>query len=343
MIKFSAKYYDGNSASSQEVNVSLVANELIVQSSHEKFHFFTEKLNILPRLGSTRREIKILPDGLIQTDDHVAVEALEKALGANQKMSLVSRLESCYKSVIISLILIFVIMYAAVRFGIPAFAKDLSQKIDQPTLTKVSEGAMSFLDRIIDESKLENERKVELTKKFNYLAQKYGDKDYNYQLEFRRMGETPNAFALPDGTIVLFDGLESDVERDQEIEAVFLHEIAHVKYRHGMQGVIKKAGIAFLLSAWLGDISGISELPTLLASSLIESKYSQEFELEADTYAARCLIAEFGDADAMKEALMHLHDVEEQEEAKDSKFDIISTHPGLKTRLENIDTVTKNR
>ena len=110
--------------------------------------------------------------------------------------------------------------------------------------------------------------------------------DYPLQVMFRKGGALgPNAFALPDGTIVFTDEMVRLAEHDDELSAVLAHEIGHVVRRHGMRTIIQDSLLGFLILAITGDITGSSELFIGLPVLLTEMAYSREFEREADQYA----------------------------------------------------------
>lgn len=95
----------------------------------------------------------------------------------------------------------------------------------------------------------------------------------------------PNAFALPDGTILFTDEMVQIAEQDDELLTILAHEIGHVIHRHGMRTLIQDSILGFALLAIAGDISGSSELFMGLPALLMERAYSREFEREADRYA----------------------------------------------------------
>ena len=57
---------------------------------------------------------------------------------------------------------------------------------------------------------------------------------YSYRLQIIR-DEAPNALAIAGGNIYLTTGLIDMVENDAELEAVLVHEIAHVERRHTLR------------------------------------------------------------------------------------------------------------
>ena len=57
--------------------------------------------------------------------------------------------------------------------------------------------------------------------------------------------DTPNAFALPGGRIVIFRGLIDFAKSPDEVSGVLAHEFGHVVHRHGTKGILESLGLAF--------------------------------------------------------------------------------------------------
>ena len=103
-------------------------------------------------------------------------------------------------------------------------------------------------------------------------------------LEFRSWTD-PNAFAIPGGTVVVTDQMLALMTADDEFSAVMAHEIGHLEKRHGIRSVLQQGGAWMVVSATVGDASGLSAMATALPATLVESAYSRGFEREADDYA----------------------------------------------------------
>ncbi|MEL6510322.1 MAG: M48 family metallopeptidase [Pseudomonadota bacterium] len=100
--------------------------------------------------------------------------------------------------------------------------------------------------------------------------------------------EMINAFALPGGYVVLFDGLLDVAEDPDEIAAVFAHEIGHVVARDPSRMALRSAGSIGVLGLLFGDFAG-GAVVLLLAERLIQASYSQEAEMNADIFASETL------------------------------------------------------
>ncbi len=99
--------------------------------------------------------------------------------------------------------------------------------------------------------------------------------------------DMPNAFALPGGQIVVFRGLIDFAESPDEVAGVLAHEMGHVTYRHGTEGIVKSLGLAFFFGVMLGDLG--SGAIGLAGEALVSASYSRDAETEADSAALELL------------------------------------------------------
>ena len=125
-----------------------------------------------------------------------------------------------------------------------------------------------------------------LRRRFHEMAQACGQ-GRSYTLEVRRLREEPgfNAYALPDGTLVMLDGM-LDVLSEEEALAVLGHEIGHVVQRHGMGHLLKAMGLLAVAGVVLSDFSSVLAATV----SVIQFRsHSRAAEREADAHARECL------------------------------------------------------
>ena len=96
--------------------------------------------------------------------------------------------------------------------------------------------------------------------------------------------EMVNAFALPGGRVILFQGLIEAADTPEEVAAVLAHEIGHVAARDPSRGALRSAGSIGILGLLFGDFAG-GTVVLYLANQLINAQYSQSAEADADAYA----------------------------------------------------------
>lgn len=112
---------------------------------------------------------------------------------------------------------------------------------------------------------------------FTFLSVKMETVKFNYTFIVVNNDQI-NAFAMPGGYIIIYSGLIEFCDSPEEFSSVIAHEIGHIENRHLISRLIKKLGIAILLSnevAVLGEVS----------QTAIETAFDRKQEREADSYA----------------------------------------------------------
>lgn len=66
-----------------------------------------------------------------------------------------------------------------------------------------------------------------------------------------------NAFALPNGTMVISTGLLERLSYYDELVALLGHEQAHINYRHSMKNICRALSSYILVSILLNDTQGV--------------------------------------------------------------------------------------
>ena len=92
-----------------------------------------------------------------------------------------------------------------------------------------------------------------------------------------------NAFALPDGHIVIYSGLILASESEAEFCGVLCHEIAHIELDHVMKKLVKEVGLSALLSMTTGNNGAemLNETAKMLSSYAFDRKLEREADIEA--------------------------------------------------------------
>lgn len=249
------------------------------------------KVQVSSRLANIARRL-VLPDGsCFETYDNDGVDdllALARRFGGD---SWVDRLERSWKSVAVSVALAGLAGYVFVAFGIPAIAMKLALATPPAVSHLMSDQTLHALDgAYLKPSTLPQADRAKAEALFARVAEVEPRGPGGYQLVFRGGGRIgANAFALPDGRIVMTDQLWALIKNDDEIEGVFAHEMAHVNHAHGLTRVYEASLIPAAIAVLTGDLSQVSQLSVILPGILVQSAYSRDFERQADDDAAATL------------------------------------------------------
>ena len=284
-------YFDGNSSTKREVELQfdhLGAVRLI--GEYDLTWPFGE-ITISPRLGNSARYISFPNGAQFETANNDAVDAFVKKFGADGPQGLIYRLESTKSIVFATVVVVMIISWGLIQYGVPYFSRTIAFLLPQEATELLGQGVLNTLDsQLLTESKLDQLRQAELQELFESLIQRINNKS-KMQLELRSGGPLrANALALPDGSIVFTDELVGLANDDKEIAAILLHEIGHLKYRHSIRTALQQFSLAMLVMAITGDVSTSSSVITALPLVLIKSGFSREMELEADGYALLTMV-----------------------------------------------------
>jgi Zn-dependent protease with chaperone function len=179
-------------------------------------------------------------------------------------------------------------------------------------------------------SKLPPARQAEIGERIGAFAARHGELP-RYKIHFRSAPAIgPNAFALPNGDVVIFDELLKLATDDSEIVAVVAHELAHVAHHHGLRQLLQSAVVSAVAAAYFGDVSSAA---AGLAAMVLESRYSREFEFEADAFAGRLLLADGASTAALERMLARLDTAQRQRRGDQDAASSLASHPETTERI----------
>jgi len=97
-----------------------------------------------------------------------------------------------------------------------------------------------------------------------------------------------NAFAVPGGHVVLFEGLIKKAPVPEVVASVLAHEFGHVVARDPTRLALRSASSAGILGLLIGDVTG-GAAALLLTEQLLSARYTRDAERAADEYAHKVL------------------------------------------------------
>ena len=337
--RFPAWRFDGRSGQPHAVEVRVEADTLVVESqdSREPLRMPLDAIEISEPFDHAPRVVYLRSGETIQvTDGHGISRALEAA-GAGA--SLVAGLQTRPAAVATALLALlggFVFAYVS---GVPALARWAAEVIPPAVKQRMGDRVLEFIDaRWLEASELPEETRETIGARFADAAMPHAA-DHPVRLEFRRMQDDDaddpddgvNAFSLPNGAIVVLDGLVEGADPDQ-VFAVLGHEMGHVVGSHSMRTLVRAAGVGGLAALAWGDFSGIAASVPVALGGL---SYSRDLELEADDFAVRFLRVNGLDARPLCRFFQRIIHIQEKV-GLDRFPEFISTHPDTPERLERL-------
>ena len=346
-----AHYFDGQTSRRQIVRLSGSAAGLLIENAEGKRRAIpTADIRVSEPQGSAPRTLRFAGDETFcEVAQGAELDALLTDIG--YRASVVMRLQSKWRWVGASLAGVILVFVAGYFWGLPWGAKALAPQVPVTAMHPISNMALAQLDKEwLTPSELAKERQEKLRAGFwQLVAADPALLSYEGQMAlhfraFPRHG--PNAFAFPDGQIVLLDELVALHDDDDEILAVLAHEIGHLSKRHGIRQLIQHSVMAAVAAAWFGDIS---QAAVMVSTVLLTSGYSRDMEREADDYAASLLKQQGKSPELLATALEKMEradgkrgqeeDAEESDPEKKDKtrfLDWLSSHPDTQERIRRL-------
>ena len=333
MTLLQARYFDGNSSKAQKVTISVNASsQLTVQGGGVNLTYQLDDVKVSARLGNTRRHL-YFPDGSqCETDENDAIDELLAGRKNEAAKRLLHKWESSIGYAFGAIIITVVALWAGINYGVPALAKSIAFGLPADTEKELGQQALAGLDSVLlDPTQLSAARQAELRAVFSGMTSDI-EGAQNYQLVFRKSDKIgPNALALPSGVIVVTDSLVNIAKSNNELVAVLAHEIGHLKQRHDLRRMLQGSATVVILIAVTGDLSSISSIGAGLPTLLVDSKYSRDYETEADDFSLAYLRSHHIPTEAFADILERI--------AGRSKNDVglanyVSSHPATAERIK---------
>ena len=236
-----------------------------------------------------------------------------------------------------ALCLLLTLLLLGYQWGLPWGADRLARHLPAALEQKIGDAQLSVVDdKLMEPSKLDPIDQARLQKLFNGLRPPNGEKAA-YRLQFRHSKIGPNAFALPNGVIILTDQLVMLARDDQAVLGVLAHELGHLQRRHALRRMLQGLGVGVIVNLFVGDVSAVlTAVPTLL----LDQKYSRDFEREADQYAIAMLRANAVPLAPMADLFVKLGNSAGRGDAQKDRTDTASVPPATPKKAQHSTDVT---
>jgi predicted Zn-dependent protease len=140
-----------------------------------------------------------------------------------------------------------------------------------------------------------------------------------------------NAFAMPNGEIVVYTGLLDQLETPAQLVALIGHEVSHINERHSMKLLSRNLAGYMIISLLVGDVSGIAAVLTDNAQQLYQLSYARDHEQQADELGLQILLDNHQDPTAMLQLFKKLNAT-----GADALPELLSSHPLPNSRIQHI-------
>lgn len=304
----SANYFDGASARMHTVDLELLGGVFALAGGDIVKSYKYAEARMAEPFMQAPCVVDFADGSRCEVSDADGKRALAAALG--YRKSRVVRLQQHWYGALLALVLLVASIAGFVKWGIPALGERIVVALPVSVDQRVGDQALRAMNgRFFSPTRLSDQRIAEVREIFRLILPKTTRMPLNLKL-VSMTGRPPNAFALPNGTILMSDQmiqhvLDGQAELDDDMKAaiagVLAHEIGHVQGRHAMRAIVRSSALALGSAGLFGDFSAVvAGAPVLL----MNMDYSRAMEAAADDYA----IALMDEAGMSTEPLADLFD-----------------------------------
>jgi len=334
-MRVAAVYYDGRQARPHPVTLCVEGDKLLLQGKDIARRDALATLNIQPPLGNTPRLILFADGGRCEVADRQGfVDMLPRDAG-----SAVSTMENSWLYALAALLITLGLVAGAYICGLPYAARVAADRVPVYLLAQMdNQFFASFDETLLKPSALPVERRQAIRGRLQHLSLPPGAAKPE-RIEFRDSPELgANAFALPGGSVIVLDDLVKLADNDEEIIAVLAHEMGHIAAKHALRQMLQASVVGLAMTWYIGDVSNLLAAgPTIL----LETRYSRDFERQADSFAAELLRANGMPVSQLADMLQKLETAHRPDELiksaqTASTLDYLSSHPNTEERIKRL-------
>jgi Zn-dependent protease with chaperone function len=287
-MRLSVDYFDGHTARAHRVSMWLEGDMLQLQGPSVIRQVPLPKVQWPERTRHGHRLAHFSDGGSVQAVDTAAWDAWSRLHKLGEP--LVVRAQQSWRWTALATLVLLMVAVMGYWWGLPLAARAITPLIPTSIDKQIGQAALQAMDRDwLRPSKVPAAEQARWRSRFEEAALRLqgawpqGQAAAPLRLYFRQARIGPNAFALPDGSIVVTDELLALLQDRQDVVlGVLGHEMGHVTRRHGMRTLIQTGLLGAASSVVLGDFSSVlAGAPALLG----HLAYSRDFEREADESA----------------------------------------------------------
>lgn len=348
MIK--ASYFDGMSAAAHEVELRGEGDHLVVEGG-TLLRRFTRSASRMAEPFAAAPNVVEFSDG-----SHCEIPAGERAALESLMQYTPSRIErwqSRWPAALAAIVAMIGFLALAYYKGIPALTQVIVDNMPVSAEKQLGDAAQpTFEKQFLQPSGFSDQRLAEIHAIFDRV--KPAARRMPVRLIVRAAPLIgANAFALPNGTIIVTDDLVKALIGDGEVPAaaealagIFAHEIGHVEHRHSVRGMAHSSFILAGSWALFGDFSAVAAgLPAVIG----KMSHSREMEHEADRFGGLTLKRAGMSASALGDALLAIEAYATQNPNAQTalpgwmrvSLDFVSSHPGTTERAKRLQQLDR--
>jgi Zn-dependent protease with chaperone function len=281
-----ANYCDGHSTRVRVVTLSVLGQDLVIAGEDIDFRVPFADVIVDERLGRAPRRLRLKNGTFCEVRDLNGLDSLLSSTA--HRDGWVDRMQRHLHFVLFSCMACVMFAVVAYKWGLPWAAAEGAHHLPLAIGKTLSVRVLTILDAgLLTPSKIAEQRRQTLSAEFHALRLPEGGTPDSVLLFRDSRQLQANAFTLPDGTIIVLDDLITSIGDDQQTLAVLAHELGHAHGRHGLQLLLQSSAVGAFLTLYFGDIS---HLLAVAPAAVVQARYSQALEQQADDYGMAVLL-----------------------------------------------------
>jgi len=331
MYRVEARYFDGQSSTPHTVVVSTderFDNFRLHHADGSSSSWHIDDLTFEQYGDCLELRNTQFSGALLQINDELFSKSFFETMGFKNKLGIHHRLLSLGFPKLVGIAVGMLALIVASYFWLlPPAAERLVVLV--PRSVDITLGNM-FMSTFLNENRIDSTRTAYLEQFAEQIDFKNTIPLHFTVVESRQI----NAFALPNGQIVIFSELLDRLQCSSELAALLAHEAAHINLRHSMKMLLRNLAGYLIISLLLTDVSGIMAVLADNAHQLHNLSYSRKFEREADEQGLKILMNNHIDPNGKVQLFVLLENI-----SSVTIPQIISTHPLTAERKANMQKI----
>jgi beta-barrel assembly-enhancing protease len=325
-----ANYFDGLTSRSHRVDITFDIEHIKIVNNNES----SINLHRWSRANTSLEDIfneqyyslicKDFPDQRIDVPSkEIDLVFLLSYTSSNPTKSIIHKINtSGWMGLLIMSILAIGLFVATYLYVMPAIGELLAGQLPISVEEKLGNEMFTAMskDMMIDDEKS--------TLLNQYFKELHYPSPYHIKLHIVK-DKTVNAFAMPGGNIVVFQGILDSMDSHTELAALLGHELTHINHKHTTKSIFRSLSAYLLVSFIFGDVSGLIATITDNTNQLIGLSYSRNLETESDEASIELMRKQGIDMDGMSQLFSKLDDPD----INKNILKFISSHPITSERI----------
>ncbi|MBK7852065.1 MAG: M48 family metallopeptidase [Bacteroidetes bacterium] len=330
----SAIYFESENSSGEDVQISFdeIANDLIIHRENDvRLHWHLKSLNIVISGQLATLSKSDSGSGHVQFQQLEFARFLRKKKAQKGYSGLMNRINNAgIYFYLLMLSAFFGLILLSYFFVLPWVAERAVDILPTSFDTRIGE---SLYEGITGKENIDS---VQTKRLRDFASGIQFDSARTLRFSVIQSKEA-NAFALPDGNIIVYSGILPLLPSENALAALLSHEAAHVTQRHSMKLLAKNLAAYLLVSTLSSDVEGLMGTMAKNANILGTLSFSREYEEAADLEGLAILKRNKIDPKGMKELLESL-----SKEDSAQIPDFLSTHPVTEKRIQYVEDYLRN-